>query len=427
MRKILYVMSLVIVVSINANTNNMKYDIESCEKKEDISSCIKLVKKYSKEKKSFLKAVFYLDRVCSYGSGDACMDLMRLYKAGHDLKQNFTLASRYLQMVCEEPEIYKVVHGTNDWHERLENCKGLGLFSRFNSKHNFKALNYYIQECQNGDSEICLKLGDLYINGKTISGIKVVKNAEKSNEFYKKSCDLDNGKGCLSYAKLLANDEREKGKTSLQSLSAVFNILLKSCELGVSKGCEEVADIYSQEKFKMHNNSKAIAYYKKGCNISNPNNFSKSCEELGRLYKWGKVVKRDFNKMIMYYKKSCKASRFKVDCKIIGDYYSWMNLYKININDMTEEYIGNNSEIATKSGEFILKSHDIDYEEAKKYYELSCSINSTWGCNGLGVLYRDGKGVRQNILIAKKYFEHGCNQGGDDKACKNFELLTEKY
>ncbi len=36
-----------------------------------------------------------------------------------------------------------------------------------------------------------------------------------------------------------------------------------------------------------------------------------------------------------------------------------------------------------------------DFSKARKYFEKACDLNNGGGCNGLGVLYKDGQGVEK--------------------------------
>ncbi|WQZ40453.1 sel1 repeat family protein [Helicobacter pylori] len=62
-----------------------------------------------------------------------------------------------------------------------------------------------------------------------------------------------------------------------------------------------------------------------------------------------------------------------------------------------------------------------DFSKARKYFERACDLNNGGGCNGLGVLYKDGQGVEKNLTKASQYFSKacelnngwGCNNLGD--------------
>ena len=47
------------------------------------------------------------------------------------------------------------------------------------------------------------------------------------------------------------------------------------------------------------------------------------------------------------------------------------------------------------------------------------------GCFGLGVLYENGKGIRQNFSTAKQYYSKACDLGLQ-LGCDDYRKLNEK-
>ncbi|GAA7104988.1 sel1 repeat family protein [Helicobacter pylori] len=62
-----------------------------------------------------------------------------------------------------------------------------------------------------------------------------------------------------------------------------------------------------------------------------------------------------------------------------------------------------------------------DFSKARKYFEKACDLNNGRGCNGLGVLYKDGQGVEKNLTKAAYFYSKACKLG-NQKAC---EVLKE--
>ncbi|MGL2774302.1 sel1 repeat family protein [Helicobacter pylori] len=70
-----------------------------------------------------------------------------------------------------------------------------------------------------------------------------------------------------------------------------------------------------------------------------------------------------------------------------------------------------------------VKSYDKqDFSKAKGYFEKACDLNNGGGCNGLGVLYKDGQGVEKNLTKAAYFYIKACKLG-DRKACEMLKLL----
>ncbi|GAA8805581.1 hypothetical protein VN1316_04980 [Helicobacter pylori] len=62
-----------------------------------------------------------------------------------------------------------------------------------------------------------------------------------------------------------------------------------------------------------------------------------------------------------------------------------------------------------------------DFSKAKGYFEKACDLNNGGGCNGLGVLYKDGQGVEKDLIKAAYFYSKACKLG-NQKAC---EVLKE--
>ncbi|WP_231218002.1 tetratricopeptide repeat protein [Helicobacter pylori] len=63
-----------------------------------------------------------------------------------------------------------------------------------------------------------------------------------------------------------------------------------------------------------------------------------------------------------------------------------------------------------------------DFSKAKGYFEKACDLNNGGGCNGLGVLYRDGQGAEKNLTKASQYFSKACDLN-NNKGCFNLGAL----
>ncbi|WRB79219.1 sel1 repeat family protein [Helicobacter pylori] len=49
-----------------------------------------------------------------------------------------------------------------------------------------------------------------------------------------------------------------------------------------------------------------------------------------------------------------------------------------------------------------------DFSKARKYFERACGLNNGGGCNGLGVLYKDGQGVEKDLIKATYLYPKAC-------------------
>ena len=137
-------------------------------------------------------------------------------------------------------------------------------------------------------------------------------------------------------------------------------------------------------KIKAELYTEAVPYCEKACNL----NDGVGCNNLGELYDKGHGVKQDHQRAKNYYEKSCNLNDDGQGCAKLGELYESKQ----------------------------------DYQQAKIYYEKSCHTddeleygydpNLTSGCNNLGSLYKNGKGV-----ISVKEFKRILNTLGD-KICE---------
>ena len=64
-----------------------------------------------------------------------------------------------------------------------------------------------------------------------------------------------------------------------------------------------------------------------------------------------------------------------------------------------------------------------DYSKAFKYLKKSCDKKTSIGCRIIGNMYVNGKGVKQNFGKATEFYKKACNYG-DKGACENFNLIN---
>ena len=66
-----------------------------------------------------------------------------------------------------------------------------------------------------------------------------------------------------------------------------------------------------------------------------------------------------------------------------------------------------------------------DYQKAAQLYQKACDSGEAGGCFGLGLLYQNGQGVRQNFSTAKQYYGKACDLG-IQKGCDLYRKLNER-
>lgn len=66
-----------------------------------------------------------------------------------------------------------------------------------------------------------------------------------------------------------------------------------------------------------------------------------------------------------------------------------------------------------------------DYQKAVKLFKKDCDSGNAEGCYNLGVSYNNGKGVKQDFYTAKQYYGKACDLGLQ-LGCDNYRRLNEK-
>ena len=66
-----------------------------------------------------------------------------------------------------------------------------------------------------------------------------------------------------------------------------------------------------------------------------------------------------------------------------------------------------------------------DYQKAAELLQKACDSGETMGCIGLAVLYKNGKGIWQNFSTAKEYYGKACDLGLQS-GCDDYRKLNEK-
>ena len=66
-----------------------------------------------------------------------------------------------------------------------------------------------------------------------------------------------------------------------------------------------------------------------------------------------------------------------------------------------------------------------NYQKAAEFYQKACDGGIASGCATSGVLYADGKGVRQDYQKAAEFLKKGCD-GGYAMGCGNLGIVYAK-
>lgn len=260
-----------------------------------------------------LKSIPFFEKACELGDMESCKGALdRLtdlemywsgYRSGNDkeleqlYKQGLEPARVLLRKLCFDDEVETMCSRATYQKTNIDerglvkwSSQDTYLFSsdertKFKQKLNelFKiSLQEDSKKCDEGETEICLVLGEMFFKGKGVS-----KDLAKARDFFQKACDAGDISTCKKYE-------------LTQDTSKFKAILQKACDSGNQNACPRLGELYFGES-KNTSKDKAKELYQKACDLGSAN----GCYELAVSYNIGRGVSQDINKAKELYKKAC--------------------------------------------------------------------------------------------------------------------------
>ena len=252
-------------------------------------------------------------------------------------------------------------------------------------------------------------------------------------ESYKSRCIQGDSSACHS-----VGDLYKKGIGVPQSDYKARLAYKKGCEDGkYSRSCSEFGKMVAQgignirDDFRIKQNKNIMQIgpdkfeeNKLACNAGN----MEKCYEVGYMYQKGIGTEKNKNRAIKSYKLACESSNKNT----LDSCYELGNLYFLGRNYSKAKQLFEhtcNSEV-TKGcaglGDMYLNGWGIkqDTLHAIELLQKSCRGNSAEACRTLGTLYITGQGVRENYNKAHDLFDKSC-RNGDALACHNMGNIYE--
>ena len=234
-----------------------------------------------------------------------------------------------------------------------------------------------------------------------------------------------------------------------------FMPLWEKCNKGNKNACQKLIDnglpsVSQCDDFscvligQIYDNAKrykqAFEYYKKGCELKNGG----SCMCLGSLYDEGQGVRQDSAMAKKYYGEACDLGS-EVGCDYYNKLISEDKLLQavkgcVENNNACQKFIDNGDLPSVNQCDgfklscfFSGQIYEFvgQYKQAFEYYKKGCGLEHqnekqlAGSCLNLGALYYKGKGVRQDKVVAKKYFGKACDLG-EKSSCNNYRILNEQ-
>jgi len=163
--------------------------------------------------------------------------------------------------------------------------------------------------------------------------------------------------------------------------------LENECDNGIALSCHDLGEIYENgsEYYEVEKNlTKAVSFHKKGCDKG----YSESCLFVGDKFNFGFNGERNVTQAIGFYDKACKENN-AIACSRLGARYFAQN----------------------------------DYKKGIEYYEYACNNGNEESCEYIGRIYLEGDKVKEDLLVAMKYFNKVFNTRG----CFFYDNLGYRY
>ncbi|ETD24250.1 tetratricopeptide repeat protein [Helicobacter macacae] len=151
-----------------------------------------------------------------------------------------------------------------------------------------------------------------------------------------------------------------------------------------------------------------------------------NCGSAGAVYR----IAGRYREAILYYEKAIALGDNRGYGTLgytydkLQDYYNAKKYYEIACNkgngDLAQSEPCYNLGLMYANGKGVRQ----DYAKAAELYKKACDMKNANACYNIGVSYAKGQGVRQNSSTAKQYFGKACDLG-EQVGCDNYKKYNE--
>lgn len=392
------------------------------------------------------KALSYAMKACELSGSWGCEFIAQNYLDGYNHIKSPENAHKLYQFACENNDKNLCSYVAMDY------LKGIGVekdinkakniseqYCDFNNIHTFSSCLVLGQILESSyfnnpkeatsvyksiyDTKDKYRLGWMIIDGSTSYahnlkyGYGVDPSVEQAEKIYFEICKME-PYGCSSLAEKLFTTKDEIPNLYTKQLE----IGKTMCALDDSVFCEAVGELYDNGDKIPRDTKKAMAYYKKGCELKNYS--ALACVNYGYMLSISNVnVPNRIETIISANKKACDVN--PIHCNNLGAAYANYKNDNITANKYYRMACDAGKGFACKNlGWNLLEGKGVkqDIKQGIEKFEKACELKEKEGCLSLGQVYMSGKGVRKDISKAKEYFGTACDLGSQD-GCKEFARL----
>jgi TPR repeat protein len=225
-----------------------------------------------------------LERACSKGGQDACVELGHLVEAGGPDPASAARALAFYEAGCAAGALKGCV-AAGESHE----AGRAGVIDLA------KALVAYQKACDGKEAAGCTHVGALYETG----GRGVIRAVSKAEPLYRAGCDGGDLAGCAHLGALY-----ELGRGVLRDTPAAADFYKKACDSGRPEACARLANMYWNGSGAIARDLPAgVALYEKSCD----GKYAEACTFLALTYRAGRGVAEDKPRSLTFFTKACEA------------------------------------------------------------------------------------------------------------------------
>ena len=249
----------------------------------------------------------------------------------------------------------------------------------------------------------------------------MTKDYDKAVEWYRKAAEQGH-----NWAQNNLGNCYYNGKGVPQDYAKAVDWYRKAAEQGLANAQNNLGNCYRFGEGVTKDYAKAVEWYRKAAEqgLANAQN------NLGDCYYSGKSVTQDYAKAFQWYNKAAEQENDEASAYICVMYYTGQGVAKnvAKANEWYNKALKNGAKeswVIYKIGSGFYDQKD--YSKAMEWFLKGEVFKDTWGAScsyWIAVMYRDGKGVPQNLTKAKLYAQKAVDKEDSSSNRKLLDNIT---